>query len=209
MARVIPVDISAFIETLQVESAQRDMWKDESTQKMIDRLESEGLDRVLIEIVQSNEWAPFGPTDYARLKWSQIDFDAGMIRAFRLKGKGKRDWNIPILPGLRVILKTILKRHKQAGFGAPNDFVYLDKEWKKINPGWVSTTLGRCRKALGIKEVTYSSRHRIITQVAEKTDRDTASKFAGHASIRTTEKHYLIANEDDLKNKIKKAYDDE
>lgn len=205
-ARYIPVDISALIESLPVEAVQRKAWLDESTLKMIEALEKRAKDFVLIDIVRSNEWTPFGPKDYARLTWSNIDLRRSEVRTKRMKGKGKRDWQVPILPGYLEILKGIRRRHKAAGFGADADYVYMTDDFRPINPGWVSKALERQRKALGIKEVPYSSRHRIISLLAKKTDRDTASKFAGHASIRTTEKYYLIPDDKDLKKKIRKAF---
>lgn len=206
MARAIPVDVSALIENFDIDVVQRGAWQTESTPLLIKSLENKNADPALVEIVKSSEWSPFGPIDYARLKWKHIDFTGGEIRTFRMKGKGKRDWIVPLIDGYRDVLKSILKRHKAAGFGGPDDYVYLDKAWKEIGPGWVSKNLERHRKALGIKEVPYSSRHRIITEIAKRTDRDTASKFAGHASIRTTEKHYLISDDKDLKKKIKDAF---
>lgn len=209
LARVIPVDISVFVEPLPVAEVQREAWKDGSTEKMVEKLQSENKDPVLIDIVKSNEWTPFGPMDYSRLTWAKIDFKSSMVRTIRLKGKRPREWNVVILKGYEEILKDILKRQKANGLGSPEDFVYLTSDHKPIEPMRISKALERCRKALGIKEVPYASRHRILRKVADKTSRDTARQFAGHASIRTTEKHYLGREDDAVHAKIKEALDDE
>lgn len=205
-ARQIMVDISSLIENYDETPKAREMWKEESTPKLIDYLETNEKDRVLSDIVKCNQWSPFGPIDYARLRWKNIDLKEGMIHTIRAKGKGEKPWPVPLLPEFKEFLKRLKKEHESSGFGAPGDFVFVNKEWAPIDPQWVSSTLRRARVALGIKEVTYSTRHKIISDITKRIDRDTASRFAGHSSIKTTEKHYIKADNEDIKRKIDDAY---
>lgn len=204
-AQYTSVDYAALIETLPVESVQREAWISEDTPRLISELVEREADQVLIDIVQSMAFSPFGPIDFARLQWRAVNFEVGEINTFRMKGRGRREWNVPLILGYQALLLEIRRRHEAAGFGKPSDYVYLDKCNKPVIPGWVSKSLERARKSVGITQVPYSSRHRIITLVAEKTDRDTASRFAGHASVRTTEKHYLVGGNENFRNKIKEA----
>ncbi len=205
-AGYIPVNYAALMESLPVETVKREAWKDGDTPKLIAKLIEMNGDPVLVDIARSMEFTPFGPTDFARLKWTMVRFDLGEIAIFRMKGRGRRDWNVPMILGYQKLLLEIRKRHEVAGFAQPNDHVYATTEFKPVKPVWVSKSLERARKAAGISTVPYSSRHRIISLLANKTDRDTASKFAGHTSLRTTEKHYLVGGDEDFRKKVKEAF---
>lgn len=205
-AQYIPVDYAGLVDNLSVTSVKRLPWRETDTTKLIAKLEERNADPVLTDVVQSMLWSPFGPIDFARLKWRILNFETGEINTFRMKGRGKRDWHVPMLFGYKQILFEIRGRHEAMGFGKPDDYVYLDRKFKSINPGWVSKSLERARKDAGIDRVPYSSRHRIISLVASKTDRDTASRFGGHASVKTTEKHYLVGGNNEFREKVKEAF---
>jgi integrase len=208
LAQYLPVNYAGLIENLRVNLVRREAWTDEDSKALMAELFKRQVDPVLIEVVRSMEFSPFGPIDFARLRWDMIDFTAGKIHTFRMKGKGRRDWTVPMLLGYQKLLLEIRKRHEALGLGRPRDFVYLDKESRPLNAGWVSKSLERARKDAKIVHVPYSSRHRIISAVAEKTDVRTASKFAGHASIKTTETHYIGGGDDGFVSKVKEALEE-
>lgn len=206
-AQYITVNYALLVEGLEVEFIQRqEVWQDEDSTKLVDELIKREWDQVLIDIARSMEFSPFGPTDYKRIRWSMVDFDHGVIRTFRMKGKGKRPWPVPIVLGYQKLLIGIRKRQQSAGTYSASGFVYLTEEHKPVSPVWVSKALERARKAAGITSVPYTSRHRVITMVNEKTDLKTASKFAGHASTKTTERHYVVEGEEEFKNKVNEAF---
>jgi integrase len=205
-AQQIEINISDLIQALPVTAKKRDLWENDSTSRLVSELISRGSDQVLVDIAESMELTPFGPIDFARLKWSMIDFDLGEIRTIRCKGKGLRDWVVPMPLSYQALLLKIKKRHEAVGFGKPADHVYLTSAFLPVLPGRVSKSLERARKAAGIGQVPYSSRHRMITNVAEKAGRDVASKFAGHASVKTTEKHYLGEDLEKFREKMKEAF---
>lgn len=207
-AQYVLINFAALVDNLRVETRMRDAWRTEDTAALIEKLCESKSDQVLVDIARSMEVSPFGPIDFARLKWRMIDLEAGQIDTYRLKGRGRREWPVPLVPGYRKVLMAIKKRHEGMGLGGPDDHVYLDRDSRPIKAGWVSKSLERARKAAGIDRVPYSSRHKIITYVASKTDRDTAAKFAGHASVKTTEKHYLGSMNEDFNKKVKEAFAD-
>jgi integrase/recombinase XerD len=208
LAQYIPVNYAGLVENLKVELIKREAWTDEDSKALIAELTKREVDPVLIDLVRSMDFSPFGPLDFARLRWNMIDFDSGKIHTFRMKGKGRREWTVPMLLGYQKLLLEIRKRHEALGLGRPQDFVYLDRESQGLDAGWVSKSLERARKDAKITHVPYSSRHRIISAVAEKTDVRTASKFAGHSSIKTTEAHYIVGGDDGFVSKVKEAFEE-
>jgi site-specific recombinase XerD len=208
LAQYVPVNYSGLIENLKVQLVKREAWTEDDSKALIAELKKKEWDQVLIDVVHSMEFSPFGPLDFARLRWDMIDFNTGKIRTIRMKGKGQRDWIVPMLLGYQKLLLDIRKRQEAIGLGRAQDFVYLDKECQPLKAGWVSKSLERARKDAQIVHVPYSSRHRIISAVAEKTDVRTASKFAGHASIKTTETHYIVGGDDGFVNKVKEAFEE-
>lgn len=202
---ITAVNLSDLVSTLDVQTQKREAISLDEIKKLAVMLGTRGADQVLIDVVKSMEVSPFGPIDFARLRWRDIDFEVGEINTTRMKGKGQRDWHVPLIFGYHKLLREIRSRQMTNGFGRPGDYVYLDRKWRSINPGWVSKSLQRAREAAGIEHVPYTSRHRIITELAKKTNRDLASQFAGHGSVKTTEDFYLVGGNEDFRNRVKDA----
>lgn len=206
-AGYIKVNYAPLVEGLAVTFTQREhVWDASDTPKLVRRLLETERAQVLIDIARSLDFVPFGPTDFGRIKWRALDADGGVIRTYRLKGKGRRDWNVPIAPGYQALLLAIRTRQMLSGLGGPSDYVYAHEDGRAISAGWVSKAFERARKAVGINAVPYTSRHRVITLVNDSADLKTASKFAGHASVTTTEKHYVVSKDEDFNSKVRGAF---
>lgn len=206
-AGYVAVNYAPLVEGLTVTRKQREhVWGDGDTPKLVDSLTAQSRAQVLLDVAKSMEFTPFGPTDFKRLKWSMLDFDFGFVRTFRMKGKGEREWDVPITLGYHKLLLEIKNRQLALGLWKKNGFVYLTDDGKQIKPGWVSKSLERARKSAGIEAVPYTSRHRVITKVNDAVDLKTASKFAGHASTKTTEQHYVVSRDEEFGSKVKEVF---
>jgi integrase len=205
-AGYIKVNFAPLVEGLEEEHKKRPVWKDGDTEKLVGELLKREWDTVLVYIAKSMEFTPFGPKDFRRLTWQKMDLAHGIVRTFRMKGKGKRDWDVPIALGYHKLLLEIRNRQLEQGTWQEDGFVYLKESGKPINPTWVSKSFERARKAVGIECVPYTSRHRVINKVDKAFDLKTASRFAGHASTKTTERHYVVQEDEEFNNKVKEAF---
>ena len=120
--------------------------------------------------------------EIARVRWDDIDADAGVL--WVRQGKGRKDRSVPLSGGLLAAL------------GDPAD---------GLNTGWVmcpkavSAAVGRYLHSLGIESSAHKLRARYATRFLAATgDLASTARALGHQSVATTQR-YVLASSDTMR----------
>lgn len=144
-------------------------------------------------------------SELARLRWSHIDFENGLI--YIREQKNRKEQTIPLNSEAEGVLEDI-------GRGDPDDYVFQSPgfEDKDRNPKWfrenVSDAFRQARKDAGLRdEISFHSlRHGFCTMLAEAGKSAVVIKEAArHADISTSMRYVHMANEQ-LKAEVEDAF---
>ena len=108
----------------------------------------------------------------------------------RITGKGNKQREVPVLPFVSQLLQEYMAvRPFSAG---ANDFVFLGKQGKQLNPGVVQRQVRRLRGYLGLPETAtpHAFRHSFATHLlAAGGDLRTIQELLGHDSLAATQRY--------------------
>ncbi len=108
----------------------------------------------------------------------------------RITGKGNKQREVPVLPFVKQLLDEYMAvRPYSAG---ENDFVFLGKGGKQLNPGVVQRQVRRLRDYFGLPQTAtpHAFRHSFATHLlASGGDLRTIQELLGHESLATTQRY--------------------
>ncbi len=123
------------------------------------------------------------------IKYKQLKYNEFLI----IISKGNKERSIPILPELRQYIMQMLE---EMPFSIDDeDYIFLGKRGKKLNPRIIQKELSRIRKQNFLPEKTtpHSLRHTFATQLLDnKVDLRIIQELLGHESLSTTQKYTAI-----------------
>lgn len=123
------------------------------------------------------------PSTVERLKWSDVDFDRGIVTLTRRKGaKGRwRRIEQPMTEALVELLATQARRHA---------FVFSCESGKPLSAEWCSRMGNRAIKAAGVPGVLYCARHAMASDLTDaNVNLEVIRQLMGHSNIRTTQRY--------------------
>lgn len=127
--------------------------------------------------------------EMAALRWSEIDFDAGLIHV--VDGKGGKDRVVPLAEQLEEAL-VALGLHRRG-------FVLLTGRGKPYPPREVGVLIAKHLRRCGVEATAHALRHTFATSVWQRSrDMRATAKLLGHASTRTTEVYARWTLDDDI-----------
>lgn len=148
-------------------------------------------DRAILELFYSSG---LRIGELTALKLPALDLKEGMVR---VKGKGSKERLIPVgqkaCAALEAYLEVRPQIQAQSGF---EDFVFLGKQGKAINPRVVAKRLEAYAMQLGLpKKITpHMLRHSFATHLMNNgADLRGIQELLGHASLSTTQKYTHIS----------------
>ena len=149
-------------------------------------------------------------SDAARLRWENVDLDAGWVEVRPGKNKGEVAVEIPLLAPLRAVLE---RRAAELGDGATGEAFVIPEaaEMAKRNPGGLNWRLSKALAQAGLGDsttadipegVARSRRPSVLGWHALRTSWATAAAAAGmpleticdvtgHSSVKTLREHYV------------------
>ncbi len=112
---------------------------------------------------------------------------------------------LPFLPGVKAALVALRKRQaaeKLAAGSAYRDsgFVVVDELGEQVNPEWFSDEFERVAARAGVRRSTpRAAQYTALTLLEQAGIPDSVlSAWAGHTTVTTTKRHYVIASAADL-----------
>lgn len=148
------------------------------------------------------------PSELGRLRWSDVDFDRGLIYVYEQKNGSES--TIPLTDAAREVLEKMLIEEAQAPVYnteregmeeiSRSDQLIFNREGRDNEP-WVhhiSRLFRKLRKACGLREELsmYSTRHATATILCEEGVSPVfVQKMMRHANLSTTMRYVHLANE--------------
>ena len=125
-------------------------------------------------------------SEIARIRWDDLDIQAGVMRVRH--GKGNKDRSVPLSDDLLEALGA-------SGSG----LIVLTSTGKSMSPKAVSARIGRYLRSQGIDSTAHKLRARYATRFLAATgDLAATAEVLGHASVQTTTA-YTIASSDTMR----------
>lgn len=165
------------------------------------------LSEFALALKQADEWfkptmlfihlTASAPSTVARLKWSDVDYEQGLITLTRRKGAKGRWRRIaqPMTDALYEVLSSIAPRHEH---------VFSNESGEPLTAEWCSRSGNRAIRRAGLKGVVlYSIRHALASELTDaNVNLEVVRQLMGHSNIRTTQR-YAKPRQETLANALK------
>lgn len=114
----------------------------------------------------------------------------------KIVGKGNKERLVPLIP---IVLKSINEYLESCPFNFDNEtFLFLGKNFKKLNPGIFQRDFRKIRKKLGLHKsfTPHALRHSFATHMLDGgADVRTIQKLLGHKSLKSTQLYTDVSQE--------------
>jgi integrase/recombinase XerD len=169
-----------------------------------DRKTPTGLrDRAILETfygtgIRAGELASLTPDD--------VDTEEGLLRVMR--GKGRRDRNVPLTRAASEAIEAYLMRARPKLLRQQTRLLFLQNRGAKMDSGTLNRVVHQWAAAAGVKKhvTCHTFRHSVATHLLKgRADIRHIQALLGHASLQTTER-YTHVEISDLKDVIRRAH---
>jgi integrase len=146
--------------------------------------------------------------ELGKLRWADVDLEAGVVRVRASISKNSRDAELPIMPEARESLEALRRLHAGSELVVPRvpckETFYRDLERAGIQG--VTERGGCAANAAGERVDFHALRTTCATRLAELGVSPWVAKdFMRHATLAMTEKHYVKLRTTDLRSNIERA----
>ena len=132
--------------------------------------------------------------------------DIGNNEFIKIKGKGNKDWYVPILP---IVVDSIEKYKEQCPYTlSPKDPLFLGARGERVTPRVIQRKLQQLRLELNLPDniTPHALRHTFATHLlAQGSDLRSIQELLGHVSLSSTQR-YTDVNLEKVKKEYKKAF---